>query len=226
MSSVFSNNPSLSSHSIILESASLANSPSPGIPKPFKIFPSVSIVVSTGKFSFFPTSLSSSPNAGAICTNPVPSDASTNSAPTTRNTDSSFANCSIGLLNSGLYSAAIISLPKKVFSVLYGSPLNTSAARDSATTKSWPCDRTTAYDIVGFTATATLPGKVQGVVVQTSNETFSPSVLSVRGRATYTEGSVIFLYPWATSCDDNPVPQRAQYGTTLCPRYNNPFFQS
>ena len=34
------------------------------------------------------------------------------------------------------------------------------------------------------------------------------------------------LYPCATSCEESAVPHLGQYGITLCPSYNKPFFHN
>ena len=62
----------------------------------------------------------------------------------------------------------------------------------------------------GLTATAVLDGNVQGVVVHTSRSARPAHSPLVTGMRTYTEGSVIDSYPWATSWSDRPVPQRGQ----------------
>ena len=69
---------------------------------------------------------------------------------------------------------------------------------------------------------ATLEGRVQGVVVQARKKLFSAPL---RRKRTKTELSLTSLYPCATSCEESAVPQRGQYGTILCPLYRSPFFQ-
>ena len=107
--------------------------------------------------------------------------------------------------------------------------LNKSFARISSSPISappWPSHfsgtavtRTRTYSTSGPTARPTLPGSVQGVVVQARIEASVSSNLNL----TYTDGSSTSLYPRATSWLEYEVPVCGQYGRTLCPLYSKPF---
>ncbi len=72
----------------------------------------------------------------------------------------------------------------------------------------------TTYVTSAFTATAVFATSVHGVVVQTSSDALPASGPEVTGNRTYTDGSVTFSYPCASSWSDRVVPQRGQYGAT------------
>jgi hypothetical protein len=92
---------------------------------------------------------------------------------------------------------------------------------------------TSAYSISAPTATARLPGRVQGVVVQiTANcgsfGTSTPKAcarcsLSATGKATSIAGEVLSSY--STSASASAEPQSMHQFTGLRPRYSRPFFQ-
>ena len=126
--------------------------------------------------------------------------------------------------NSGWYERPIKSLPGKVSTSSQWwrmTSLNSSFARISSSPISappWPSHfsgtavtRTRTYSTSGPTARPTLPGSVQGVVVQARIEASVSSNLNL----TYTDGSSTSLYPRATSWLEYEVPVCGQYGRTL-----------
>ena len=92
--------------------------------------------------------------------------------------------------------------PLNVAITLRSSP-NTDARSAATTNRSVFSSFTisiTWYSTFGFTATAVLATKVQGVVVQTKREAFnSDNLPEVAGNLTKTEGSFIVSYPCASS---------------------------
>src|SRR4030042_4725844 len=64
--------------------------------------------------------------------------------------------------------------------------------------------------------------RVHGVVVHARKYASSCFNLNF----TKMDGSSTVLYPCASSCADSTVPQRGQYGTTLCPLYSSFFSQA
>jgi hypothetical protein len=114
---------------------------------------------------------SSSPNAGAMCTTPVPSSVVTKSAPSTWNAFGPA--CSTRKSNSGVYRRPTRSRPEHRADL--SKPSRSFAyAGTRAAPEQYRCPSVsrTAYSMSGPTASARLDGSVHGVVVQTA--TFSP----------------------------------------------------
>jgi hypothetical protein len=121
---------------------------------------------------------SSSPNAIAVCTRPVPLSSTTCSA---ASTVWPFGPWSGSRSNGGAYLVSTIALPGKRSSTAAASPRMSSTRSSATTTTSLPT-RARTYMSDGEIATAQLANSVHGCVVQISSA--SPACSGPRGSIT------------------------------------------
>ena len=125
--------------------------------------PSPSTGLNMGQPSRRPTSRSSAPKAGAMCTIPVPSCIETNGAATTRWVSP------LTFSKGGAYAAPASVRPGNDGPILT-APSPSSCARASATRRSRSPVRMRTYVSSGATAAPRFEMSVHGVVVQTTSE--------------------------------------------------------